>query len=85
SHDGEVCPSGFLPVSAGNVRHDSPVDLYRDAPLFRALRDPGRLRGRCGRCEYRSAFGGSRARALALGGDPLGEDPTCTYRPEDPC
>lgn len=85
SHDGEVCPSGFLPVSAGNVRLDSPVDLYRDAPLFRALRDPGRLRGRCGRCEYRSVCGGSRARAFALGGDPLGEDPTCVYRPEDPC
>ncbi len=85
SHDGEVCPSGFLPLSAGNVRDDSPVDLYRDAPLFRALRDPERLGGRCGRCSYRSICGGSRARAYALGGDPLGEDPTCMHRPEDPC
>lgn len=85
SHDGEVCPSGFLPLSAGNVRRDSPVDLYRDAPLFRALRNPERLRGRCGRCSYRAVCGGSRARAYALGGDPLGEDPSCIHRPEDPC
>lgn len=85
SHDGEVCPSGFLPISAGNVRHDSPVDLYRDSPLFRSLRDPARLRGRCGDCAYATACGGSRARAYALGGDPLGEDPTCIHRPEDTC
>ncbi len=85
SHDGEICPSGFLPLSAGNVRRDSPVDLYRDAPLFRALRDPERLLGRCGRCSYRAICGGSRARAYALGGDPLGEDPTCIHRPENPC
>jgi radical SAM protein with 4Fe4S-binding SPASM domain len=82
SHDGEVRPSGFLPVCAGDIRHDSPVALHRDTPLFRAPRDPGRL---CGRCEYRPACGGSRARAFALGGDPLGEDPTCMHRPEDPC
>ena len=85
SHDGEACPSGFLPLSAGNVRRASPVDLYRDSPLFRALRDPSRLRGRCGRCAYRTICGGSRSRAYALGGDPLGEDPTCIHRPENPC
>ena len=85
SHDGEVCPSGFLPISAGNVRHGSPVDLYRDSPLFRSLRDPARLHGRCGACRYAAVCGGSRARAYALGGDPLGEDPTCIHRPEDTC
>jgi radical SAM protein with 4Fe4S-binding SPASM domain len=74
-----------LPLSAGNVRRASPVDLYRDSPLFRALRDPSRLRGRCGRCAYRTICGGSRSRAYALGGDPLGEDPTCIHRPENPC
>jgi radical SAM protein with 4Fe4S-binding SPASM domain len=85
SHDGEVCPSGFLPLSAGNVRRDSPVALYRDAPLFRDLRDPARLHGRCAACDWAAVCGGSRARAYALGGDPLGEDPTCIHRPEDPC
>ena len=83
SHDGRVSPSGFLPLEAGNVRETSPVDLYRDAPLFRALRDPTRLGGRCGRCRWRALCGGSRARAYALTGDPLAEEPTCPYRPEE--
>lgn len=83
SHDGRVSPSGFLPLEAGNVRQTSAVDLYRGAPLFRALRDPTRLRGRCGRCRWRAVCGGSRARAYALTGDPLAEEPTCAYRPEE--
>ena len=83
SHDGRVFPSGFLPLQAGEVRASSAVDLYREAPLFRALRDPARLRGRCGRCRWRAVCGGSRARAFALTGDPLGEEPTCPYQPEE--
>lgn len=81
SHEGDVCPSGFLPVSAGNVRDLSPVAIYRDSELFRSLRDDDALRGKCGRCGFRSLCGGSRARAWAIGGDPLGEDPTCVYQP----
>jgi len=80
---GDVCPSGFLPIVAGNVRDTSPVDVYRDAPLFRDLRDPGALSGRCAGCRYRAECGGSRARAYALTGDPLGEDPTCMYDPTE--
>lgn len=87
AHDGQVFPSGFLPLSAGSVRDASAVDLYRDAPLFRALRDETRLGGRCGRCRWRAVCGGSRARAYALTGDPLGEEPTCPHLPEEepPC
>ena len=80
SHTGDVCPSGFLEVAAGNVRSRSVVDVYRDAPLFVQLRDPDCFHGRCGRCEYRWVCGGSRARAYcASGGDPLSEDPLCEY------
>lgn len=81
NHDGEVYPSGFLPLSAGNVREAGLVGLYRDAPLLRALRDVRALRGRCGRCEFAPICGGSRARAYAASGDPLAEDPLCPYRP----
>ena len=81
SHIGEVCPSGFLPVSAGNVRETPITTIYREAELFQALRDPDRLAGRCGRCEYRAVCGGSRARAYAVYGDPLAEDPGCSYLP----
>ncbi len=81
SHTGEIYPSGFLPLSAGPVRRDSLVEVYRNSDLFRALRDSSRLKGKCGRCEFRAVCGGSRARAYALTKDPLASDPTCCYRP----
>jgi len=81
SHTGEVRPSGFFALPAGNVRSADPVDLYRDSELFRALRRPDLFGGRCGRCEWREACGGSRAPALAATGDPLAEDPLCLYEP----
>jgi radical SAM protein len=80
-HVGRICPSGFLPLPAGNVRENDLVAVYREHPLFAALRDPARLGGRCGRCEYRDRCGGSRARAWAATGDPLGEDPGCAWQP----
>lgn len=81
SRTGDVCPSGFLPCVAGNVCETDPVELYRDSPLFRGLRDPDRFAGRCGRCAFRSVCGGSRARAYAAHGDPYAEDPLCGYEP----
>jgi radical SAM protein len=81
SHTGEVMPSGFLPLSAGNVRHRDPVDIYRNAPLFRELRDPTVLKGKCGACEFREICGGSRARAYGVTGDHLAADPSCPYLP----
>ena len=81
SHTGDVQPSGFLPLTAGNVRTASPVEIYREAPLFQRLRQPERFADRCGRCEFREICGGSRARAYAASGDPFGEDPLCAYEP----
>lgn len=81
---GEVMPSGFLPLAGGNVREESAVSVYRDSSLFRELRDPNALRGKCGRCEFREVCGGSRARAYAVSGDYLAEDPSCPYRPSEP-
>ncbi|HKA23701.1 MAG TPA: TIGR04053 family radical SAM/SPASM domain-containing protein [Candidatus Eisenbacteria bacterium] len=80
SHDGDVWPAGFLPVSLGNVRERSIVDIYRNHPLLRAIR-AGEFHGRCGRCEFRDLCGGSRARAFAIHHDPLAEDPACSYEP----
>lgn len=81
SRTGDVTPSGFLPLAAGNVRRARLVDLYRSSALFLALRDPARFAGRCGRCEYRTICGGSRARAFAHTGDALASDPLCPYVP----
>ena len=80
AHDGDVYPAGFLPFPLGNVREQSVVDIYRSHPLLRAIR-AARFTGRCGTCEYRDVCGGSRARAYAASGDPLGEDPGCLYVP----
>lgn len=81
SHRGEVYPSGFLPLSAGNVRESSLVEIYRDSPLFRKLRDAEQLSGKCGDCAFRILCGGSRARAYAETGDPMASDPLCIYQP----
>lgn len=81
SHTGDIQPSGFLPLTAGNVRHHELLDVYRHAPLFRELRDASLLRGKCARCEYRALCGGSRARAFAMSGDYLAEEPLCIYEP----
>ena len=81
SDDGSIYPSGFLPLAAGNVRHDDLVRVYREHPLFRSLRDVSTFRGRCGRCEYLELCGGSRSRAWAATGDPLEADPLCPYVP----
>ena len=81
SHRGDIYPSGFLPLTAGNVRTDDLVEVYRSHELFRSLRDRDRLKGKCGVCEFRSVCGGSRARAYAMTGDPLEADPLCVYVP----
>lgn len=82
SHQGEVTPSGFLPTVVGNVKDSSLVEIYRDAELMQALRDPDQFKGRCGVCEYHDWCGGSRARAYAWTGDPLESDPLCPYQPK---
>ena len=82
SHTGEVYPSGFLPLSAGNILWEPLADIYRNCPLFLSLRDSSQLKGKCGRCEFQEVCGGSRARAFALTGDPLAEEPCCSYIPD---
>lgn len=78
---GEVFPSGYLPVSAGNVRQTHLKDIYHDSPLFRSLRNKQELKGRCGACEFNRVCGGSRSRAYAVTGDILAEEPFCAYQP----
>jgi len=81
SHRGDVQPSGFLPLVAGNVRDRPLTEIYSGSSLLQSLRDSNRLHGRCGRCEFREACGGSRSQAFAASDDPLGDDPRCPYVP----
>ncbi len=82
SHIGEIQPSGFLPVTAGNVRTDDVIDVYRNSQMFVDLRSPEKYRGKCGICEYRDVCGGQRGRAYGITGDYLESDPACVYLPK---
>lgn len=82
SHIGEVGGCGYLPLLAGNIRQASLVEIYRESPLFKSIRDVSLLQGRCGICEYRVLCGGCRARALGATGNYLEEEPFCTYQPD---
>ncbi|KKK36934.1 Fe-S oxidoreductase [Mesobacillus campisalis] len=82
SHIGDVYPSGLLPVKAGNVREQPLAEIYRESPIFKALRNPDGFKGKCGQCEFRYVCGGSRSRAYAVTGDYLESEPYCVYIPE---
>jgi MoaA/NifB/PqqE/SkfB family radical SAM enzyme len=73
-HIGNLCPSGLLQIPAGNVRTDDIGDVSRHSGLFRSLRDPSLLEGRC---EFADLCGGSRARAMGVSDNYLAEDPLC--------
>ena len=77
SNTGEICPAGFLPLAAGNVRTAHLAETYRDSALFQSLHDPSQFEGGCGVCKYQALCGGSRSRAFAATGNPLAFDPLC--------
>ncbi len=82
SYRGDVQPCGYLPLPAGNVRKRPFREIYQRSELFAALRDYSRLEGKCGDCEYVRECGGCRARAYSAGGNVLGPEPLCAYRPQ---
>jgi heme b synthase len=82
SHTGQVQPCGYLDLDCGQVREKTFADIYRNSPVFTALRDKSQYTGKCGRCEYWNVCGGCRARAYAAEGDHLGQEPLCLYQPK---
>ena len=68
-------------LQIGDLREQKLSDVWRDAVLLKLLRDRDKLKGRCGRCEYRFICGGCRRRAFSLTGDIMAEDPNCWYKP----
>lgn len=81
SHTGIVQPCGFLNLSCGDVTRASFADIWRQSEIFQSLRDFGKLKGKCGACEYKRVCGGCRARAFEATGDHLGPEPLCSYEP----
>jgi AdoMet-dependent heme synthase len=82
SHEGEVFPCGYLPVIAGDLRKQEFIDIWNNAEVFRQLREPENLQGKCGCCEFRNVCMGCRARAYAASGNFLDEEPFCIYQPK---
>ena len=79
--DGNILPCSYFPMSAGNIREQSFKDIWENSELFHDLRDFKCYKGRCGACEYVNVCGGCRARAYAVHGDYMAEEPFCSYVP----
>lgn len=82
--NGLVTPCVFMPIAVGDLRRQTLKEIWLNSRILSDLRDRGRLRGRCGRCEYKYVCGGCRARAYAYHGDYLAPDPGCIREIEDP-
>ena len=67
--NGDVTPCPYLPIKLGNIREKTFKDIWFNSSIFKALRDPNCLKGKCGVCEYRALCGGCRARAYGLSSD----------------
>ena len=67
--NGDITPCPYLPVKLGNIREKTFKEIWLNSPVFKALRDPNSLKGKCGICEYKTLCGGCRARAYGLSSD----------------
>ncbi len=81
SRTGDVQPCGYLPLQVGNVRRQPLQTIWQTSPTFADLRNPDKLTGKCGACQYRKLCAGCRARAYATTGDHLAEEPDCPHQP----
>lgn len=79
--DENVLPCSYFPKPAGNLREQSFKEIWEGSELFKELRDFKRYKGRCGSCEFIGVCGGCRARAYAVYGDYMEEEPFCGYVP----
>lgn len=79
--DGGVTACPFIEEEVGSLKDSGFSEIWRDAPMFKALREP-KLEGRCGVCEFQNLCGGCRARPLARDGNLMGEDFLCAYEPQ---
>ena len=77
SPEGDVQPCVFMPLVVGNLKKERLKDIWFNSSVFKDLRDREKLKGRCGKCEYKFVCGGCRARAFSYHDDYLMSDPGC--------
>lgn len=78
---GNLKPCSYFHRTAGNVKETPFRELWENSEIFKDLRDFKSYKGKCGDCEYLNVCGGCRARADAVYGDYMEEEPFCNYVP----
>jgi AdoMet-dependent heme synthase len=83
--NGDITPCRRMPITLGNVRHDSLREIWATSPVLEALRDRSRYKGKCGTCKRWAYCRGCRAIAYAYSrsrgaDDFLADDPQCFMR-----
>lgn len=63
---GDVTPCPYLPIKLGNIRDKAFKEIWFNSPVLKDLRNPEKLKGKCGLCKYKYICGGCRARAYGL-------------------
>lgn len=83
SNTGQLYPCGFFPIESGDLRkfNYSFTTAEKESKLFSELKNQKLYLGKCAVCSYFSSCSGCRARALAINGDYLREEPFCSYIP----
>ncbi|MBF0187736.1 MAG: radical SAM protein, partial [Magnetococcales bacterium] len=80
--DGELLPCRRMPVAVGNLNRQKLVDIYKNAPLLHALRNPEQSGEGCEECFYKgSCSGGLRCLSMGVYGSPFKKDPGCWRHP----
>jgi len=79
---GNLKPCSYFHSSVGNVKQVPFKDLWFNSKTFNDLRDFKKYKGKCGECEFINVCGGCRARADAVYGDYMEEEPFCNYIPQ---
>ncbi|MFO7577342.1 MAG: radical SAM protein [Pelovirga sp.] len=79
---GNLKPCSYFHSSVGNVKQVPFKELWYNSKVFKDLRDFSRYTGKCGECEFINVCGGCRARADAVYGDYMAEEPFCSYIPQ---
>ncbi len=80
---GQATPCPYLPPTGESVREQPFAEIWTSAAPFTTIRERSALGGKCGGCDMVHVCGGCRARAFALEGDVMAEDPSCAYEPPE--
>ena len=75
--DGYIQPCSRLQINLGNARTERIKEIWSNSSVLGQLRDRTKLKGMCGKCEYKHLCGGCRANAYSSCKDYLMEDLRC--------